>query len=97
MVIVCLLSKKQTFDNLLLIQAAKAWSRKSKGGDAETESGISSSSSKEPMSACTPAKNSTGLMSWLKLNKEGPPEHQGVSIDHNLFLWKYAWKGLIAR
>ena len=49
------------------------------------------------MSACTPAKNSTGLMSWLKLNKEGPPEHQGVSIDHNLFLWKYAWKGLIAR
>ena len=98
MVTVCLLSKKQTFDDHLLIQAAKTWSRKSKGGDAETES--SSSSPKEAMSACTPAKNSTGLMSWRKLNQEGPPERQGVSIDHIStlsFFWKYAWKGLIAR
>ena len=82
---------------LVLLQAAKAWSRKSRGGDAESGSAISSSSPKEPAPSATPSKNSTGLMSWLKLNKEGPPEHQGVSIDHPLFLWKYAWKGLIAR
>ena len=70
------------------MQAAKAWSRKSKGGD--TESGISSSS-KEPMAAtvATPSRNSTGLMSWLKLNKEGPPEHQGVRLDNvAVFFWK---------
>ena len=73
--------------NLVLLQAAKAWSRKSKGGDAE--SGISSSSSKEPVQAATPSRNSTGLMSWLKLNKEGPPEHQGVRLDNvAVFFWK---------
>ena len=56
------------------------WSKKSKGGDAE--SGITSS--KEPVAAtmATPSRNSTGLMSWLKLNKEGPPEHQGVWLDN---------------
>ena len=64
------------------LQAAKAWSRKSRGGDAESGSAISSSSPKEPMAAATPSKSSTGLMSWLKLNKEGPAEHQGVSRLH---------------
>ena len=62
------------------LQAAKAWSRKSRGGDAESGSAISSSSPKEPMAAATPSKSSTGLMSWLKLNKEGPAEHQGVRL-----------------
>ena len=65
--------------NLFSLQAAKAWSRKSKGGEAESEI---SSSSKEPVVVATPSRNSTGLMSWLKLNKEGPPEHQGVRLDN---------------
>ena len=64
-------------------QAAKAWSRKAKGEEAESGSGISSTTTKEATS--TPSRNSTGLMSWLKLNKEGPPEHQGVRKFAALF------------
>ena len=65
-------------------QAAKAWSRKAKGEEAESGSGISSTTTKEATS--TPSRNSTGLMSWLKLNKEGPPEHQGVKEICSSFL-----------
>ena len=65
-------------------QAAKAWSRKAKGEEAESGSGISSTTTKEATS--TPSRNSTGLMSWLKLNKEGPPEHQGVEEICSSFL-----------
>ena len=35
-------------------------------------------------------------MSWLKLNKEGPPEHQGVRLDNvALHFWKCDWMLLL--